>query len=869
MKRTLLLCLLLAMVGFAVADTYTIGTGTSTENYIPTYGFYDYGWSKTIYTAAEINAAGLMSGGNLIALGYEVGNTPANYTTVNQMVYLRHTTANIYEATENTLPDSTLFTLVYQGDLTWNGGGWHYVMFNAPFAWNGTDNIEIMWRNWDGVYASGYPNFRYTTTTPDYRAVYKYQDNSFPADATGTLYYNRPNLQLVTPQTTPPDPAVAIYPALGGWAFTDATLSWQSGGGMPTSYDVYFGTSATPAFVQNQAGTTYTPVLAPNTTYYWQIVPVNANGPASNCPVWNFKTPSDNQIAESFEDTSFPPMGWTNVESAFSRSTTTPFHGAASAYEYIGSAGSLLYTPMLNITATSSLDFWARSSVTTGIGRIQLKYSQNGTDWLPVGAEIAFPENSNWNNYMVDLSGITPGNYFLGFNVYSSTTSSTSFYIDHVFGPELAALAPEAVTLTAPADLATDVNEWPTFSWNAGPGGIPTGFRVYCDTNANPSTLLADVGTTSHTATTALAYATTYYWKVVAYNTTGEAPASTVFSFTTRTDPTISTFPWTVDFGTVTGDWPVANWTQLSGFYPTPTGTTAQWLRDDWLNGDTGNNAAKINIYGTSRYGWLITPPINIPAGDHELKFDAALMVWNGSTPPTTDQADDKFMVIVADNPNMANPTILKEWNNTGSSDVFNTIPATGQNYTVALTGLSGVKYFAFYGESSVTGNGDNDLMVDNVVIQSAGAVPTFTITPESHDFGTVEVDATASQDFTITNTGGGSLGITAITISGSPMLTLANLPTLPASLASAQSIGFSVNYAPTMAGTHTATVSVTDDLGNRVVHTVNLTGTATEDLLPPENLTATVNGSDVHLTWTAPGDTPPPPPGLNDGFET
>ena len=124
MKRTLLLCLLLAMVGFAVADTYTIGTGTSTENYIPTYGFYDYGWSKTIYTAAEINAAGLMSGGNLIALGYEVGNTPANYTTVNQMVYLRHTTANIYEATENTLPDSTLFTLVYQGDLTWNGGGW-------------------------------------------------------------------------------------------------------------------------------------------------------------------------------------------------------------------------------------------------------------------------------------------------------------------------------------------------------------------------------------------------------------------------------------------------------------------------------------------------------------------------------------------------------------------------------------------------------------------------------------------------------------------------------------------------------------------------------------------------------------------------
>ena len=141
---------------------------------------------------------------------------------------------------------------------------------------------------------------------------------------------------------------------------------------------------------------------------------------------------------------------------------------------------------MLSIDANSNLDFWARSSATSGIGRIQIKYSQNGTDWLPVGAEIALPENSNWNNYVVDLSGVTPGNYFLGFNVYSSTSSSTSFYLDHIFGPEMAALAPGAAILTAPANLDTDVSAWPTFTWNAGPGGIPTGFRLYCDTNANP-----------------------------------------------------------------------------------------------------------------------------------------------------------------------------------------------------------------------------------------------------------------------------------------------------------------------------------------------------------------------------------------------
>ena len=47
----------------------------------------------------------------------------------------------------------------------------------------------------------------------------------------------------------------------------------------PTSYDVYFGTSATPPFVANVAASPYNPgALAYSTLYYWQIVPKNASG---------------------------------------------------------------------------------------------------------------------------------------------------------------------------------------------------------------------------------------------------------------------------------------------------------------------------------------------------------------------------------------------------------------------------------------------------------------------------------------------------------------------------------------------------------------------------------------------------------------
>ncbi|HNQ43820.1 MAG TPA: choice-of-anchor J domain-containing protein, partial [Candidatus Cloacimonadota bacterium] len=561
-----------------MADVYTIGDGTSTQNYVPANGFYDYSWSKTIYTAVEINTAGLTSAASLVGIGYYVGNTPANYTMLDQRVYIRPTTASIYETADNTLPDNTQFTQVYQGDYTFNGGGWTYIMFSTPFAWDGTSNLEILWENWDGDYLTGYPNFRYTTTTPEYRTVYKYADNDFPGTLTGTLYYNRPNIQFVTPQLDPPNPAVAIYPALNGYAFTDAVLSWQSGGGMPTGYNVYLDTVNPPVAMVStaQPSTSYTPAaLLPGTTYYWQIIPVNSNGPAADCPVWNFKTPGAEQLAESFNETTWPPPGWANL-GTYTRSTTTPFHGAASAYKLAPVTPALLSTPMVSITTGSELNFWARTSATTGNGRIQIQYSPDRENWTDVGDPIALPTQTNWNNYVVDLSALAGNNYYLAF-ASSSITSTTATYIDHVFGPNITPLMPGPVSLTAPADAAINQSVFPTLTWTAGTtGGVATSYKVYLDTNPDPTTLIATVPTLNYSLETALAYLTTYYWKVVASNSAGDAEASAVRSFTTMDNPTISTFPWNVDFGTATADWPVLNWTQLSGLYPTPSGTTAQ-----------------------------------------------------------------------------------------------------------------------------------------------------------------------------------------------------------------------------------------------------------------------------------------------------
>ncbi|MFA7214215.1 MAG: choice-of-anchor D domain-containing protein, partial [Candidatus Cloacimonadaceae bacterium] len=814
MKKTTILFLLLMLIGIVAADTFTIGDGTSTQNYIPVYGFYNYGWSKTIYTAAELSASGFTPG-EIAGLGYEVGNTVSNYVYENQQVYMRHTTVGSYAADDNLLPANTDFQNVFTGSVTFDGTGWHYIAFNSPFTWDGTSNIEITWENYDSTYASSYPNFCYTATTDD-MAAYKYSDGSFPGDQTGSLTVNRPNLRIVTPSTNPPDPALLIAPANGGMSFADVTLSWSDGGGMPTSYNVYFGTSPSPTFVVNQPETSYALTdLLPATTYYWQIVPENAIGVALDCPVWSFSTPGADQLAESFED-SVPPPGWASIGVySWSRSSSRSVHGDASAYRSGSSSNEyILSTPMLTIEAGSSLDFWAAGSNTTS--GLEIVYSTDRDTWTQIGDAITHPGSYTFVNYNYDLSSLAGNSYYLGFRTTLVTGSS---YLDAVIGPNILPIAPGAPVLDEPGDLDIDVNEYTIFEWDApDTGGIPNHYNLYLDT-VDGSTLFASEVMSPYTLDAPLSYETTYYWTVEAVNDAGTGPQAAVQSFTTRANPIVSTFPWTEDFGTTSSDtFPPLNWTRASGIFPIIDGTSSQWFRDDWLNGPSGNNAAKINIYGTGRKGWLITPPVDIPASVHELKFDLALMDYGNSNQIEfpEGQADDRFIVGMATNPNMTDVVILGEWNNTGSDLVFNQIPHTGTEITFSLSGHEGIRYFAFYGESTVSVTGeDNDLMVDNVMVRETPTSPLLTIDITEIDFGYVQQNlASDPQNLTLSNTGTGALNILAdefvITGTNAAMFSV-DTSALPAALENGESVIIPVTANVTVEGPVTATLTVTN----------------------------------------------------------
>ena len=149
-----------------------------------------------------------------------------------------------------------------------------------------------------------------------------------------------------------------------------------------------------------------------------------------------------------------------------------------------------------------------------------------------------------------------------------------------------------------------------------------------------------------------------------------------------------------------------------------------------WTFG-TGNGVfdshARTNIYGSNWNKWLVTPTLMME-DNVQLSFDLALTKYSGNLqqPVDTLQQDDKFVILITTD-NGATWEILRQWDNTGSGYVYNHIAcsAEGEPVTIDLSAYAGSNIaIAFYGESTVSGNGNNNLHIDNVSIDYIPACP-------------------------------------------------------------------------------------------------------------------------------------------------
>ncbi|NVO02861.1 MAG: T9SS type A sorting domain-containing protein [Bacteroidetes bacterium] len=180
-------------VYYAEASIFTpgvntiIGTGTAAQYYVPCNGWYNYSWGAMLYTASELNFTG-----SIDTIAFYVSNA-ATLAMLNQSIYMLETTdASFANANK---PDPTTMTQVFTGNINWTGPGWFKIALQTPFNHSGSNNLMVYWENFDGSYASGYPNFNASTTTGNL-AKHNYSDAGFPTTA-GSLTTSRANILLI------------------------------------------------------------------------------------------------------------------------------------------------------------------------------------------------------------------------------------------------------------------------------------------------------------------------------------------------------------------------------------------------------------------------------------------------------------------------------------------------------------------------------------------------------------------------------------------------------------------------------------------------------------------------------------------------
>ena len=248
-------------------QTVAIGSGESTNSYLPAYTYNNNTLSEQIYTAAEIGMAGTI---NSIAF-YNAGSTK----NPNFKVYLVHTDKTAFSSATDWLT-VTAGDLVFEGDVTLTAGQWTTIEFDTGFEYDGCSNLGLVVDE-NMSYSSGLACRVFSST--DNCSMYVTSDgtnyNAVGATYSGTRLSVKNQLQLgILPNLKPkPNNLVLVD---GSLSPTGATLEWQAPcTASPTGYEYQYkpATDQWPATWTSNSTNLSTPLsgLTSSTTYDFRV----------------------------------------------------------------------------------------------------------------------------------------------------------------------------------------------------------------------------------------------------------------------------------------------------------------------------------------------------------------------------------------------------------------------------------------------------------------------------------------------------------------------------------------------------------------------------------------------------------------------
>ena len=282
---------------------------------------------------------------------------------------------------------------------------------------------------------------------------------------------------------------------------TSGTFSWSTtpnDGGSSISYDLYLDTNSSfsssgKLYNSGQGKSCSYSNLKPGTKYYWKVIVYNSSGKSIWSDVWSFTTKE--------------------AASPTKPSSPNPSNGATNV-------------------ATSGTFSWSTSPNDGGSSISYDLYLDTKSDFSSSGRLYNSGQGKSCS-----YSNLKPGTkYYWKVIVYNSSGKST--WSDAWSFTTKEAASPTKPSSPNPSNGATNVATSGTFSWSTSPndGGSTISYDLYLDTKSgfSSSGRLYNSGQGKSCSYSNLKPGTTYYWKVIVYNSSGKSTWSDAWSFTTK-----------------------------------------------------------------------------------------------------------------------------------------------------------------------------------------------------------------------------------------------------------------------------------------------------------------------------------------------
>ena len=218
-------------IDFMTTSCSEIESDNTTNQYIPTYTYYNYSYTQTIYTASQMPAIDSIHG-----IAFNITSATVTGNVRNLDVYIGHTTASTFASGTSWLPVSGLTRVAHNVPLDASTTGWKVITFDTVFFYDNDSNLVIAIDDNTGSYKTS-PYWASISATGQGIQVHGDGTNYDPlSPASGTVRNSIPAIRFVAACDVPTCFApMVVVDSIGEnavsvhWSALGIENSWQVG----------------------------------------------------------------------------------------------------------------------------------------------------------------------------------------------------------------------------------------------------------------------------------------------------------------------------------------------------------------------------------------------------------------------------------------------------------------------------------------------------------------------------------------------------------------------------------------------------------------------------------------------------------------